>query len=446
MRSRARPPGGQSEPAATHPCQLSGRGLLAGAKMTERGADDVEGPVLEGKSLGISSTHSTSELRARACSSPWRDVEPGRRGSGLSRPHGHFPVPVATSSQRSPRAVPADGRAHRESRQSVRQRARTRRCSKAQRRSSSRARRPVLSRHAREHTSVVSDLFLRRGRLACPTSPRSRCACAPSTLDEFVGQDQVLGEGSALRLAIADDRVGSMILSGRPAPARPRSRGSSPHARARPSRSSPPSRPRVEGRSRGARRARERARHERAAHDPVPRRDPPLQQGPAGRAACRPSRTGSSTLIGATTENPYFEVNARAPVALRRCYELEPLVRATSSAVLVRLGAAALEADGRTTLRRADRRAARGGDARNALDILELAAADGAAEGVAPTARSRRGRARKRPLVYDKGGDAHYNFISRLHQVDARPDPDAAVYCLTACSRRARTRSSSRGG
>ena len=67
-----------------------------------------------------------------------------------------------------------------------------------------------------EHTSGVGDLFsdAASARLSdvAPLAMRLR----PSTLDEFVGQEQVLGEGSALRLAIAEDRVGSMILYGPP--------------------------------------------------------------------------------------------------------------------------------------------------------------------------------------------------------------------------------------
>ena len=61
----------------------------------------------------------------------------------------------------------------------------------------------------------------------------------PKTLDELVGQQQILGEGSALRRAIADDRVGSLILYGLPAAARRRSPASSPRPPMRRSSSCP---------------------------------------------------------------------------------------------------------------------------------------------------------------------------------------------------------------
>src|SRR5205085_5001835 len=71
-------------------------------------------------------------------------------------------------------------------------------------------------RHAPEHTSAVGDLFSdaadRRADEVAPLAQRLR----PRTLDEFVGQEHVVGEGTALRLAIAEDRVPSLILYGPP--------------------------------------------------------------------------------------------------------------------------------------------------------------------------------------------------------------------------------------
>src|SRR4051812_46890073 len=83
--------------------------------------------------------------------------------------------------------------------------------------SSSNAIGPSLGRRfAREHTSVVSDLFAdaaqERLQQVAPLALRLR----PRSLEEFVGQEQVLGEHSALRLAITEDRVGSAILYGPP--------------------------------------------------------------------------------------------------------------------------------------------------------------------------------------------------------------------------------------
>src|SRR5205823_6538182 len=138
---------------------------------------------------------------------------------------------------------------------------------------------------------------------------------------------------------------------------------------------------------------------------------------------------GVVTLIGATTENPYFEVNS---ALLSRCqiYELQPLSE-DELAVVVRRGAETLEAAvGDELVALVARRA--GGDARNALNILELAAQTARAEGGALSADQVEDAARKRPLVYDKGGDAHYDFISAFIKSMRGSDPDASVYYLAA--------------
>src|SRR6185437_4675967 len=71
-----------------------------------------------------------------------------------------------------------------------------------------------------------------------------------------------------------------------------------------------------------------------------------------------------------------------------------------------------------------------GGDARNALNILETAVA---AAGAAPVSEANvEDAARKRPLLYDKGGDAHYDFISAFIKSMRGSDPDATVYYLAA--------------
>ena len=73
-----------------------------------------------------------------------------------------------------------------------------------------------------------------------------------------------------------------------------------------------------------------------------------------------------------------------------------------------------------------------GGDARNALNILELAAQTARAEGGAVATAHVEDASRKRPLVYDKGGDAHYDFISAFIKSMRGSDPDASVYYLAA--------------
>ncbi|MDQ3777291.1 MAG: replication-associated recombination protein A, partial [Actinomycetota bacterium] len=138
---------------------------------------------------------------------------------------------------------------------------------------------------------------------------------------------------------------------------------------------------------------------------------------------------GVITLIGATTENPYFEVNS-ALLSRVQLYELVPL-NETELATIVRRGVTEVDADAPDDIVSLIVRRA-GGDARNALNILELAAQTAAAEDGAVTEEHVEDAARKRPLVYDKGGDAHYDFISAFIKSMRGSDPDAAVYYLAA--------------
>jgi putative ATPase len=138
---------------------------------------------------------------------------------------------------------------------------------------------------------------------------------------------------------------------------------------------------------------------------------------------------GLVTLIGATTENPYFEVNS---ALLSRCqvYELEPLTN-DDLAIVVRRGAQELGAELAGELVSLIARRA-GGDARAALNILELAWQTARAEGRALEERHVEDAARKRPLVYDKTGDAHYDFTSAFIKAIRGSDPDATLYYLAA--------------
>jgi putative ATPase len=73
-----------------------------------------------------------------------------------------------------------------------------------------------------------------------------------------------------------------------------------------------------------------------------------------------------------------------------------------------------------------------GGDARTALNVLELAWSTAQSEGAALEARHVEDAARRRPVVYDKGGDAHYDFTSAFIKSIRGSDPDAALYYLAA--------------
>ena len=135
--------------------------------------------------------------------------------------------------------------------------------------------------------------------------------------------------------------------------------------------------------------------------------------------------SGLVTLIGATTENPYFEVNS---ALLSRCqlFQLEPLTE-DDVAAIVRRGEEALGVELAEDSREAAVHSA-GGDARNALNILEGAV--GAAGDGPVTPEHVRDAARKRPLLYDKGGDQHYDVISAFIKSMRGSDTDASIYYL----------------
>jgi putative ATPase len=136
---------------------------------------------------------------------------------------------------------------------------------------------------------------------------------------------------------------------------------------------------------------------------------------------------GLITLIGATTENPYFEVNS-ALLSRVQLFELHPLDSSELERVIDR-GEVALGVQLSPEIR--ELIAARaGGDARSALTILEVSVQTAGAAAV--TEAHVEDAARKRPLLYDKGGDAHYDFISAFIKSMRGSDPDAAVYYLAA--------------
>jgi putative ATPase len=142
---------------------------------------------------------------------------------------------------------------------------------------------------------------------------------------------------------------------------------------------------------------------------------------------------GDIVLIGATTENPSFEVNS-ALLSRSKVYVLKPLDNAGIVAILRRalrdrergLGALEIAADEEALAAMAT---FANGDARVALNLLELAAATAAANGKldAPLIAE---LAQNRALLYDKTGEEHYNLISALHKSMRNSDPDASVYWL----------------
>jgi putative ATPase len=274
----------------------------------------------------------------------------------------------------------------------------------------------------------MSDLFADAARERMQEIAPLALRLRPRALDEFVGQEQVLGEGSALRLAIAEDRVGSAILYGPPGT------GKTTLARivAQTTGAAFEELSAVSASVADVRAVLARARDRLGGNGQrtILFLDEIHRFNKAQQDALLPAvEEGLVTLIGATTENPYFEVNS---ALLSRCqiYELEPLGEEELRVIVARgveaLGAELPEEVSTLVARRA------GGDARNALNILELAVQTARAEGASVTDEHVEDAARKRPLVYDKGGDAHYDFISAFIKSMRGSDPDAAVYYLAA--------------
>ncbi len=142
---------------------------------------------------------------------------------------------------------------------------------------------------------------------------------------------------------------------------------------------------------------------------------------------------GTIVLIGATTENPSFEVNS-ALLSRCRVYVLRPLGEEQLIAIMKAavtdtergLGGAGVRATD-DALRAIARLA--NGDARGALNVLELAAQ--LADGSAVTEATIREASQRRTLLYDKSGEEHYNLISALHKSLRDSDPDASLYWMT---------------
>jgi putative ATPase len=270
----------------------------------------------------------------------------------------------------------------------------------------------------------VGDLFeeaaSRRLESTAPLAQRLR----PGTLDEFVGQEHVVGPGRALRLAIEGDRVPSLVLYGPPGT------GKTTLARivAGVTGAEFEELSAVSATVSNVREVLGRARERLGA---TGRRtilflDEIHRFNKAQQDALLPGvEEGVVTLIGATTENPYFELNS-ALLSRMQVYELEPLTREQLLEIVHR-GAAAIGVELSAPVEELIVTRA-GGDARSALGIVELAAQT--AGGGAVSEELVEDAARKRPLLYDKGGDRHYDTISAWIKSTRASDVQASVYYL----------------
>jgi putative ATPase len=279
-------------------------------------------------------------------------------------------------------------------------------------------------------------LFEAQGNSEEPLAARMR----PRNLDEFIGQEEIVGPGRLLRRAIQKDQLSSLIFSGPP--------GTGKTTLARVIANTTSSRfVTLNAVLAGIAEIRASVEEAKRDRDLYGRRtilfvDEVHRWNKAQQDALLPwVENGTIVLIGATTENPFFEVN-RALVSRSRVFQLKALEEADLRRVAeaacadrergygryeVRFGEGALEHLVKTS----------DGDARSLLNALELAVETSAgswppAEGtrIEVSLEAAEESIQRRAVLYDKDGDYHYDAASAFIKSIRGSDPDAALYWL----------------
>jgi putative ATPase len=250
----------------------------------------------------------------------------------------------------------------------------------------------------------------------------------PSALEDFVGQGHLLAPGSALRTALEQGRAHSMVLYGPPGTGKTTlARILAEHSQAAFEELSAVQAGRAEVRA-----VLERAAHRRATSgtETVFFLDEIHRFNKAQQDALLPAvEEGLVTLIGATTENPAFEVNG-ALLSRMRIYALQALSAEEVAMVLRRaLAVEELTVADEEAIEFLATRAE--GDARTALNALELASATARELGERRVGVERIEDAlQRRAVLYDRKGDRHYDYISAWIKATRGSDPDASLYYL----------------